>query len=165
MPRLFSEGRPSKLNRELAEKIIGNMRSGCSLSTATQAAGISITTWKNWEREAEVAAMLAQRGESLTTRQKDLLDLFGRAHEARTQVEVQSLAQIRAAGQRDWRAAAWFVERRNPRDWGPPAVRAELTGKDGGPIEIESVLDRARQFVDLIEATPNGEHGAREIEA
>lgn len=45
---------------------------------------------------------------------------------ARAGVEVQLLRVITEA--KNWRAAAWFLEKRYPRSWGPVKARLRLEG-------------------------------------
>jgi hypothetical protein len=52
---------------------------------------------------------------------------------------------IRAERKSDWQAAAWLLEKRFPKDYG---VRREVSGRDGGPIEVE--LTTAEHLVEKV---------------
>lgn len=43
----------------------------------------------------------------------------------------------------DWRAAAWYAERNNPKKWGRRQA-IEVSGPDGGPIQVASPVERVR---------------------
>jgi hypothetical protein len=49
---------------------------------------------------------------------------------------VRDLAIIGRAADEHWQAAAWRLERRFPERYARNR-RVELTGKDGGPVEIK----------------------------
>lgn len=150
-------GAPTKFTEEYRQKILTNLRSGCSIRVACQAAGVSESLFYEWQAAGREAAERREKGETLTDHQQTLVEFLEGIHSTYTAVEVQSLAQIRAAGQKEWRAAAWIVERRNPQEWGPPTARTELTGAGGGPIQVEQVLDRALAFIDVDAVSPNGD--------
>jgi hypothetical protein len=40
---------------------------------------------------------------------------------------------VRTAAQSDWRAATWMLERMDPDNF---SRRTEVTGKEGGPIQV-----------------------------
>jgi hypothetical protein len=59
--------------------------------------------------------------------------------EAITQAKAKwvagSVLNISKAATKDWRAAAWLLERRQE-EFRPPPHQTELTGRNGGPLEV-----------------------------
>ena len=54
---------------------------------------------------------------------------------ARADSALRLVSQITLQAPTDWRAAAFLLERRFPDDYGK---RSEVTGKDGGPVKVET---------------------------
>ena len=54
---------------------------------------------------------------------------------ARGESALKLMLTINKAGTMDWRAAAWILERRFPKDFGKQLV--EVTGEDGAPMRVE----------------------------
>lgn len=52
---------------------------------------------------------------------------------ASNEAELRALARITEHGKKEWQAAAWLLERRNPERWG--RRRLEVVGNAGGPVE------------------------------
>jgi transposase len=122
MPR----GRPDKLTAARQERVVAAVRAGAHREQAAQAAGVSRSTLQAWLQRGEAA-------DAPTRFQK-----FAQAlREAEAEFELEGLAVIsRAAEGGDWRAMAWKLERRHPERWGRQ-TRHEVTGPDGGPVEVE----------------------------
>jgi hypothetical protein len=49
--------------------------------------------------------------------------------------------------QPDWKAMAWLAERRRPRDYGG-VTRTEVSGPNGGPVQVGSLLDLINKAAD-----------------
>lgn len=57
---------------------------------------------------------------------------------------IEQTVTVKKGRKKSWQAAAWLLERRRPEDFAR-LVKTELTGADGGPIELESLeAKRAR---------------------
>jgi hypothetical protein len=64
-------------------------------------------------------------------------DFCEAVEKTRAQAEVRAVALIRkAAMDGTWQAAAWFLERSHPGKWGRQG-RLEVTGKNGGAVEVD----------------------------
>lgn len=92
-------GRPTKYTPETVTKITNALVSGASRRAAAEYAGVSVDSFERWmKRYADFAATVTR---------------------AEAQCETSaSLALRQAWAGGDWRAAAWWLERRRHEDWG-----------------------------------------------
>jgi hypothetical protein len=58
--------------------------------------------------------------------------------QAEAKASIHCVEQILEAGEKHWRALAWWLERRFPEEWGRKS-RTIQTGVDGGPIAVEEI--------------------------
>jgi len=100
--------RPTKFDATRTERILQTLRTtGCSLRAAAAAAGISeslLHLWLQRGREAQSGPFRA---------------FFADVQQAIAASEEVLAAKVAAAGDRDWRAAAWLLERRFPDGYAP----------------------------------------------
>lgn len=147
--------RPTKLTAKITEAVCDAIREGLSIEGACSHAGIARSTFHDW----------VSRGEDGEAEFSDFADQTARA---RAEVEERLLGSIewaagkrmrrRALGtgsdfetfeeeERDWRAAAWLLERKFPEAYGNKQT-LEHTGKDGGPIGVS--VDARERLEDLL---------------
>ena len=62
------------------------------------------------------------------------MEFFDDVSRAKADSALRLVSQITLQAPKDWRAAAFILERRFPDDYGK---RSEVTGKDGGPVKVE----------------------------
>jgi len=121
-------GRPSKLTPELQERILQLIRKGNYIEVACAAVGIDKSTYYKW----------LQRGQQ--AKSGKYFDFFIAAKKAEREAETAFLDRIREAAfkDKDWKAAAWYLERKYPERWGRKE-RHEVTGEDGGEITLKII--------------------------
>jgi len=118
--RLIDETKTEVLCRAL---IMGNTH-----TTACKLANINYDLFRRW---------MALGGHPLSaTKKNDVVDpglaeepyaTFARAVvEAKATAESRAVNQIIAAGDRDWKAAAWYLEKSNPDEWAPEKKNASI---------------------------------------
>lgn len=118
----------SKQTPEVKAAIVESVRNGAYAKHAALAAGISEATLYEWQgQDAEFAGAIAQ------------------AAADRTNAAIRSIADH---GERDWKANAWLLERTNPRDFREKSA-TEVTGANGGPIELAEVPTSAERAAEL----------------
>ena len=119
-------GRPTKLTPAVQERIVQAISAGNYQDVAARYAGINPATYYRWMADAEADDA------------PDALREFRDAVEsARAGAEVRAIALInRAAQDGTWQAAAWYLERSHPHRWGR-FQRTEVSGPQGGPVEID----------------------------
>ena len=127
-------GRPTILNKAMADVIIDLLKRGNYLSTASAYVGIKPATITSWVKKGN---SLADEDRELDETEQLFVWFAVEVEKARAFSEIKSVEKIRQAGNESWQAAAWYLERTNPRDWGR-ITRTEITGADGGAIEIDA---------------------------
>lgn len=97
--------------REDAESVLKWVCRGSYREVAFHRSGLRPGLNTTWQARAA-------KGDPRYVLLRDLMD------QAESIAECQALSLIERASRRDWRAAAWFLERRNPERWGTGALRA-----------------------------------------
>lgn len=122
--------RPTKYNATIADRILNVLRAGNTRTTGALLAGIDYSTLKRWAASNAQFCAALDRAEA----------------EAESRCVTQIIKAIEDGSTTD---AKWWLERRRYNDWRP---RSELTGRDGGPIEIRQTVDdtSALLLADLI---------------
>lgn len=152
-------GRPTKLTAKVQEAIADAVTGAASYKAAAMHAGVSETTFHVWlargraERDrlagaeaalqgfpararsdaARQARVRAERACTPLTGEAPYLAFLQRIELADAEGQVRAAGLVAKAGETDWRAAAWLLERRDPGTFGPPRQALEHTGPDGGP--------------------------------
>ena len=115
--------RPTDCTPELTAALCAELRVGMSIKAACQHVGLDDSTFRRW----------MQRGED---GEEPFATFRAQATRAKSDGVRALVVTVRKAASSDWRAAAWILERRAPEDW---TKRTEITGPEGGPIQIEQV--------------------------
>lgn len=151
-------GRRSLLTPEMEERILTAVRAGNYLDDAARYAGITDRTIFNWMKRGRDALDAAGGDDDLVDPDEQMYVRFFRSVErARSAAVVRNLSIIQRAAEVNWQAAAWYLERTNPRKWGRRDT-LEVTGEDGGPVQV-SVTARET----LAEKFAAAERTAREV--
>jgi hypothetical protein len=137
-------GRKSKLSDQVKEKVTKAVSAGNFLVTASEYAGVSVSTISNWMQRGEDAAERRDGGKRVPKSERKYLDFFIAIRTARNEVEARNVVTVSRQATNDWRAAAWFLERSFPQRWGKKTAM-ELSGVDGGPIQTVSWVDALRE--------------------
>ena len=108
-------GRPAKLDDEVAGRLIEVLRMGGYAETAAAVAGISRQTFYNW----------LERGDPEGRAEADapFREFRERVEAARAEGEARNVGLIARAASKDWKAAAWMLERQYPDRWAGPRGR------------------------------------------
>jgi hypothetical protein len=119
--------RPTKLTAEVEERLVDAISVGATYKDACACAGISYQTFLNWQKRAE--------------REDDerFVGFLDRIKRAQGQAALVLLAQIKEAAKRDWRAAAWSLERRYPDSYGRHPRAEPLSWEDATPRPASDV--------------------------
>lgn len=128
--------RPSKINQPLIKAIAKDLALGVAVTTCAEGHGISYQTYLNWKSRGEDLAREREDGIDCGSDDLLFLEFFDEVKKADLEAQRRWLGQIdQAAANGEWTAAAWRLERRFPNEFGK-AARVEITGAEGGPIQI-----------------------------
>jgi hypothetical protein len=97
-------GRPTKLTPERADDLIVLLAARVPVEVAARSVNISRRTLDRWLRQED----FRQRVEQARAAGPQATDALS---------EARAVVLILRAAQTDWRAAAWWLERRHPERW------------------------------------------------
>ena len=143
-------GRPTLLNADVEREIVANRQLGLSLKRSCELAGILFDTFANWMEVGKSA--LGRNAGKRTPHEQKCADLFLRIKKTDSEwlrrcetintmamSPGQSEAKWNAASDDDRRLAAqtarWKLAHQAPDEYSE-MVRSEVSGPDGGPVEI-----------------------------
>lgn len=146
-------GRPNRLTPERQEKICQFLRAGNYFNVACRCSGISALTGREWLDRG--------RGTDKRSQVEPYISFAEAVQKAEAEAEAEAIMRIQKAArggsevktevirkpdgtettrttlqEPQWTADAWFLERKFHMDWAR-RDRAEVTGKDGGAIQLE----------------------------
>jgi len=112
----------TKITPEVEEIILQYIEKGTSYETAAQAVGICRITIYNWMERGE-------KGE------EPFLHFLQSIKKAKAKAEIRHIEVIDKAMDKNWQAAAWWLERSNQANWGNRTEqKIEHTGKTDQPV-------------------------------
>jgi hypothetical protein len=130
-------GRPSKLTPVLQQKVCDAVRVGNGFDVAAAFAGIDKTTFHRWMKRG----MRAKRGL--------YREFYLAVQKASSDAETRALAIVNKAAPEDWRAAAWFLERKSPERWGRRdrhEVEAKVESTQNPAPGVEELLETLQRL-------------------
>ena len=101
-------GRPTKLTKQLKNRLFKALKSGISYETACEFAGISPSTFYKWVNEGE-----RDKENNYRTEFSEFLEDLKKANAS---VEMHLIQQV--ANDPSWQSKAWILERRLRDKWG-----------------------------------------------
>ena len=129
--------RPPRLDSPAVQHLLAALKAGAYVQTAAQAAGLGERTVYRWLERGQAEEQEGTQG--------DYWQLWQAIETARFIAQSKALGAIQAAAERgQWRAAAWWLERAHPRQWGRQSQGMDSLDRDmqqGPPVTVES-LDR-----------------------
>jgi transposase len=135
-------GRPSKCTKELIGRVEETVGRLYYVEAVADSLGIGRKTFYEWLQRGEVEndSIYAQFAHTVKR--------------AQAKAKEELLSGIRAGNAGDWQGKAWILERCYPAEFGR-RERLEITGADGGPIEVEHIAklsdDALQSIIDIME--------------
>ncbi len=152
-------GRP-KLSLLRIKIISESIRKKNSQEAACRHAKVAESSYYEWLKQGRIELERIEREGGTVRSERELqVALLLARDEALAEVESDLVAKIDKHSVKDPKAAMWLLEKRFPAQWGE-VRRVELTGVDGGPIEImparQVIAERLAQTNRrIVEVVPN----------
>lgn len=125
-------GRKTDLTPDLQAKLEKVFVGGASIKDACDYVGITDRAYYYWMARGEKA----RKGDDL------YIQFFHIMKKARATGKIDAIARIRQAAVENWQAAAWFLERSDPANWGR---RDKLTIEGDVPLDLINRIIRAME--------------------
>lgn len=137
--------RPTKLTPELQATVVLAIRSGSYAEVAAVYAGIDESTYYRWmaRGQAELDRVSERKGRKMRASEAPFCEFCKAVTEASASAEVQAAAIVINSAKKDWKAAAWYLERRNPSRWRrrtDAVLHHEGPTPGGGPVQVAAAV-------------------------
>lgn len=131
-------GRPSLLSDEVETLIVAELKDGSSTEDAGALCGINVDTVRHWVREGVRAQRaLDEDGTAIPDNRVAMVQFSAAVKLAKAEARKHARSHIKRAMPTQWQAAAWFLERSAPEQYGKQ-TKTEISGPDQGPIQVEA---------------------------
>lgn len=123
------------------KNLIEALNAGNYVDHACDYAGIGKSTIYRWIDRGQNEADRIEAGGKPDPHEKQYLELWEAIKKARASAMVRNVAIIQQAARNGtWQAAAWWLERTAPQQFGR-RLSAEITGAEGGAINVSVTVD------------------------
>lgn len=126
-------GRKLKLTDEMQDLIVNAIAAGNFAEASAQAAGLPTSTFYRYMEIggdcAKARAVCEEEGKKwtpATANDERLLAFWEAVTRARARAQVTAIAHIRKSMPDDWKAAAWYLERAFPKQYGKRLLAPEV---------------------------------------
>jgi len=135
--------KPSKVDDPKVKLLLQALSAGNYVEVSCAYAGISVATVYQWLEKGRQEKQRIENGGKPDPNKATYVELLEAIETARAKAVVANVAIIQQAARNGtWQAAAWWLERTNPQQFGRK-VQAEVTGRI-------SVDDLERRMLELI---------------
>lgn len=129
------------VNSEKIKTLIASLKNGAYLDTACTYAGIGSSSVYRWLERGRLENERIEAGEKPSPDEKPYWEIWESIEKARSEATLRNVTLVQTAAQNgSWQAAAWFLERTNPRLYGRRNYN-EVTGSEGKPLEVSVSVD------------------------
>lgn len=127
-------GRRTKLTPKLSAELLDYIRDGNTDHDSARLVGLSPASLCGWTKRGR------EEGEGI------FFDFLKDYEKAKAEAVAASVAIIRRAAVDKWQAAAWWLERRYPKEWAPTQKTADVTVQLAASGDWQAAKKRALGF-------------------
>lgn len=143
-------GRKTLLNENRLNGIKTMLTAGAYVEDACRSVGIHRATFYNWIQRGNIQRERLAAGLKVEPEENLFLEFLDTVEQADAEGIISHVMNIdNAAKNGTWQASAWILERKQPHKWGR-ADRTEISGPQGGPIEINVSTEELERKISRI---------------
>ena len=142
-------GRSSPLtNPQIEEELLNLIKIGVPVRHACQAVGINEKTFYNWLSRGMTERDRLNSIENAKPNPTEVVfyEFLQAVERARSEAIAKKVATITKSSHDDWRAAAWWLERQLPSEFGK-IDRVEHTGANGEDIKVTVTMGELQEKI------------------
>jgi len=126
---------------ERIKVLIASLKNGAYVETACTYAGVGVSSVYRWLERGKAENDRLETGETADPNETPYWEIWEAIEKARSEATLRNVTLVQSAAQNgSWQAAAWFLERTNPKLYGRRNYN-EVTGADGKPLEVSVSVD------------------------
>lgn len=125
-------GRKLKLTDDMQKDLLVHLEAGAFVEAAAEAVGLPSSTFHRYMeigRDCDSARKMCEeegrKWKPATENDERLLEFWESVTRARASAQITAVAAVHGAKDDDWRAAAWFLERSFPKQYGKRLLAPE----------------------------------------
>jgi len=124
-----------KYNADLEKIVVDTLVAGGTISMAARRAGLPASKLRSWLEKGEEGRKYSD------VYTKSCARLYRAVHKAIADAEVRNLLNVQKAGDADWKASSWWLERAHPNRWNyhRKAAKNDHNTKPAGPTLTDFV--------------------------
>jgi hypothetical protein len=163
MPK--SVGRPTKITKEIQDKIIMLIKAGNYMETAASYVGLAQSTIRDWMRRGsrEEERLNKDQDARPIKSETPFMEFSVAIRKAQADAEIRDVNTIGRASLLSWQAAAWRLERKYPDRWGKRESH-EISGPGGSPVQVEDVKQKLIEKFNSLNIISNNPMNEGEID-
>lgn len=147
---MSSGRRPPSVEDEVVRRLIAALAAGHYMERAIRLAGVNRNTVYGWLATGKEERARQEQGLIPTKRGTAYLLILETVERAKEQAAGRALRAITEAFDQNWQAAAWYLERTDPANYGRRTI---ITGPDSGPVSVQvTAEDLDQQLANMISA-------------
>ena len=156
--------RPAEPNDPRVQLLLTALKGGNYFEHSCDFAGIARSTAYRWLERGRTERERIESGEKPDPQEANYLEICNTIEKARAEAVVANVTVIQqAARSGTWQAAAWWLERTMPQQFGRQ-IKAEVTSSDGSS-DIDADIERIITFLDEVDSRSSLEMGSGAGEA
>lgn len=150
------------INDTRVQNVINNLSAGHYMERASRLSNVNPSTVYIWKAKGEAERQRVDKGEEPTETGQKYLEILEAIEKAQEQASHRAMISIqKAAAEGSWQAAAWYLERTDPKNYGRKTI---VVGNNDGPIQIQNVTveevdAKLRSLLDAAEASERERSG------